>query len=63
MIVLKLAALLGICGAIWLTVHFLIVANDQRAGVANPMEDRPSLFKRMFATPEPTPEPAPKFGR
>lgn len=62
MIVCKVVAFAGICAAIWLTIRFLMVTDDQQAGVVAPVGERPSEFKRIFATPEPTPEPAPKFG-
>lgn len=62
MIVCKVVAFAGICAAIWLTIRFLMVTDDQQAGVVAPVEDPPSVLKRIFATPEPTPQPAPKFG-
>lgn len=63
MIFCKVAALVIICAAIWLTIHLLVTADDRAAGVVQPVSGQESLLKRVFSTPEPTPEPGPKFAR
>ena len=63
MVFLKVFALVVICGAIWLTVRFIMTAGDQDAGVVNPLPEQDSPLKRIFSTPEPPPELAPKFFR
>lgn len=63
MVFLKVAAVVIICAAIWLTVHCLVTNGNQDAGVVNPLRDKESLLKRIFSTPEPTPQPDPKFSR
>ena len=61
MLACKVFAFVVICAAIWLTVRFLVSAGDREAGVIEPTPDQNSPIKRLFATPEPTPPPGPRF--
>ena len=63
MVFLKVFALVVICAAIGLTIRFIMTAGDQDLGVVNPLPEQDSPLKRIFATPEPPPDPAPKFSR
>ena len=58
---LKVAAVVIICAAIWLTVHCVVTTDDKDAGVVKPLRDQESLLKRILSTPEPTPQPGPRF--
>ncbi len=63
MVFCKVAAVVIICAAIWLTIYLLVTDGDPTAGVVQPVSGQESLVKRIFSTPEPTPEPGPKFAR
>ncbi len=63
MVFLKVFALVVICGAILLTIRFVMTAGDQDSGVVSPFLEQDSPLKRIFSTPEPPPQPAPKFFR